>query len=638
VLLFHAGFARFKGGFVGVDVFFVISGYLIAGIILRELADGRFSLIRFYERRVRRIAPALLVTIALVLVAGAWLFPPDQFENLGQSVSATTLFVSNMFFYADSGYFSVTAEMKPLLHTWSLGVEEQFYLLFPLLLVASRRWLGRRFLWVLVLTGLGSLGLSALRTGASPNAAFYWLPFRAWELLLGAGVATWNVNVVSERLRNALVSGGLAGIVASVILFSRATVFPGVAAALPTLGAVAVILGGSEPSTASRLLGVRPIAFLGRISYSLYLLHWPVFLFARRLAIVDLTTVDKLLLLGLTLGLSILSWRFVEQPFRSSATLDRVRLFRVAACAAAIVAGLGVLVWATHGMPGRSSVFASETLGTLSAAEEAAWNPCNRRLPDAGLPPCALGHGTAPTLAVWGDSHALAFGPSIDALAVARGGSGVIATWDNCPPLLGVMAGRDNAACTHFNESVLRYLAGHPEVQTVMLISRWSFYESGPPERVNRLPINLVDLQQPSAFGNNAEVFARGIRRTVQALVDLRRRVLLVTPVPEIGFDVPSAYTSAFRTGREVTRIVGLTRQEYDQRTRGVRALFLSLASPERGVEVVRVEGRLCDDAMCRIIDQESGRSLYRDSHHLSRFGADYAAASFDGLFHSAGR
>jgi len=287
VILFHAGFETFSGGFVGVDVFFVISGYLITTIILAELEQGNFSIVNFYERRARRILPALF-SVMLVCIPFAWFWLlPSNMKDFSQSLVAVSVFASNILFWRESGYFDTAAELKPLLHTWSLSVEEQYYVLFPLFLMIFWK-LGKR--WILVTLGLvfvASLAVAQWAAYAKPAAAFYLLPPRGWELLIGAFAAFY----LSQANRKDFGKGlsefggwlGVALILYAVFAYSKATPFPGFYALVPTLGTVLIILFATKQTAVGKLLGNKAFVGVGLISYSAYLWHQPLFAFASRL-------------------------------------------------------------------------------------------------------------------------------------------------------------------------------------------------------------------------------------------------------------------------------------------------------------------------------------------------------------------
>ncbi|GIU34769.1 acyltransferase [Shewanella schlegeliana] len=348
VILFHAGFSQFSGGFVGVDVFFVISGYLITSIILTELERDKFSIINFYERRARRILPVLFfVMLVCIPFAWLWLMPLDL-QDFFQSIIAVSTFSSNILFWLESDYFDTAAELKPLLHTWSLAVEEQYYIFFPLLLMAL--WgRGRQvILGALAIIFLLSLSLAQWAAYNAPTANFYLLPTRGWELLIGV-FAAFFLNQplpkwMSPKLNNLLSSFGLLLILFSVFIFDASIPFPSVYALVPTVGTVLIILFAQEGTLAQRFLSYKLFVGVGLISYSAYLWHQPVFAFVKYRSF---TEPSVYLMLSLCVGialLSYLSWRFVEIPFRNKQAYSRRFIFSSGAIlTAAFVVG-GVLV------------------------------------------------------------------------------------------------------------------------------------------------------------------------------------------------------------------------------------------------------------------------------------------------------
>ena len=420
VILFHAGFGVVSGGYVGVDVFFVISGYLITTIIVTELAEGRFSIRRFYERRARRILPALfLVMLCCVPFAWMWMLP-SQFQDFSKALVAVSFFVSNVLFWRQSGYFAPAAEENPLLHTWSLAVEEQFYIVFPLLMLAAWRF-GRNPVFVLI-AGLSLLSLLLAEWGwrNTPDANFYLIPTRAWELGVGALCA-----LVLHRRRpgtNSLLAGfGLGLIAMSVLLYDASTPFPSLYALAPVGGTALVILYGGAGTLPARLLSGRLMVGLGLISYSAYLWHQPLFAFARlRSPGYPPETVMALLALA-TLGLAWLSWRYVEQPFRRRPRPllpKQSAVFATSGVATAIVLALGL---AGHLSNGREAYWRAKNPEGAQALDliEAVWKEprelsdgaCRfnvRRIDpeiEARLAACHARHG--PATAVIGDSHAI---------------------------------------------------------------------------------------------------------------------------------------------------------------------------------------------------------------------------------------
>ncbi len=361
VILYHAGFRNFSGGFVGVDVFFVISGYLITTILVNDLNTGKFSLAKFYERRARRILPALFVVMAACLpFAWAWL-PPQDMKNFSQSLISVSAYVSNVFFWQTSGYFDTASELKPLIHTWSLSVEEQFYLLFPIFLLFTQK-IGRRFLLaLLLLTGGVSFAIAQYLSIRSPAASFYLLPTRAWELLLGGLVALYCTKSDIKSRKNlhsqVLSLTGFVLIGFSVFVFTEKTPFPGFHALLPTVGAALIIVFSSEETIIGKFLGSKPFVGIGLISYSAYLWHQPIFAFARQyLNYGELNSLHMIALSIATLPIAYFTWRFVELPFRNKQKFKRKQIFAFALAGSVMFSTFGVIGNSTQGFSSRFDI------------------------------------------------------------------------------------------------------------------------------------------------------------------------------------------------------------------------------------------------------------------------------------------
>ena len=353
VILFHAGFEWFSGGFVGVDIFFVISGYLITTIIISEMAEGKFSIINFYERRARRILPALFFVMAACLpFAWLWLTPSDL-EDFGQSLVAVSTFSSNILFWRESGYFDTAAELKPLLHTWSLAVEEQYYILFPIFIILTWR-LGLK--WVLILLSivfLVSLGAAQWSAYNAPDAAFYLLPTRGWELLVGVFAAfylKYNTYLKSHSINQALSLLGFGMIVFSIIAFDKKTPFPSLYTLIPTIGTGLLILCAVPKTVIHKLLSLKFIVGIGLISYSAYLWHQPLLAFAKHVFSEEVPELLMLCLCLMSLVAAWFSWRFIETPFRNRKRFDRASIFRLSAVGILMFSTIGLTLHFTNGL------------------------------------------------------------------------------------------------------------------------------------------------------------------------------------------------------------------------------------------------------------------------------------------------
>jgi peptidoglycan/LPS O-acetylase OafA/YrhL len=432
VCFFHAGLPIFPGGFVGVDVFFVISGYLMASMIGQALSNTTFSFIEFYERRIRRIFPALFAVLAFTACVASLLMPPKLFSDFGNTLVASIIFVSNIVFWRKSAnYFDATTDLNPLLHIWSLSVEEQFYILFPLFLAAVW-YFGRRVTFVLVACAMmASLGLSIWGVANAPTATFYLLPTRAWELLVGALIALWPVGDIADRTTPTLPTwvnscGGLLGLALvlwAVLFFNAETAFPGAAALVPCLGAALLIHFGRDGNNpAARLLGIAPFTFVGRISYSLYLWHWPLIVFAVKYNLFGRPSFFLRTIIVLISGIAAYaSYRWIEQPFRRrNGEVSRIGLYAAAATSMALVGVVGIFAQTSNGWPERFPSFASIAIEPQFKDEQKFDDSkCFvDNLPSWGKELCFLSNHSQTKALLWGDSFAMKQRPFLCCLLV----------------------------------------------------------------------------------------------------------------------------------------------------------------------------------------------------------------------------
>lgn len=346
VILFHAGFSLFSGGFVGVDIFFVISGFLITSIIIKEREVGNFSLARFYQRRIRRILPALFFVIACCLpFAWVWMLP-TELEDFSKSLASIPLFLSNYYFRLDTGYFAAAADEKPLLHTWSLAVEEQYYLLFPALVSILWTWRKKWIVPLLTICALVSFGYAVWHVQIDNEKLFFDTRGRAWEILSGSLVAFYSqrrsLAPPSLLLQQVLSSVGLLLILVSIFTFDETVHFPSAATLLPIAGTILVLLFARPHTLAGRVLSSKALVGIGLISYSAYLWHQPLLALARVYTENNVTTPALMALCALTLGLAYLSWRFIEQPCRTPGNLSNKAMVQAAVCASVALFALGM--------------------------------------------------------------------------------------------------------------------------------------------------------------------------------------------------------------------------------------------------------------------------------------------------------
>lgn len=621
VVLFHTHVPGFSGGFTGVDIFFVISGFLITSILRRELQEGNFSVARFYERRVRRIFPALFLVLAATLGLACWLQLPVELSNTGTSLVATALFFANYHFMGDTGYFATAAHNKPLLHMWSLAVEEQYYVVFPLLLAALWRWRPRHLRPALALLTLASFLYAVILVQRSPDAAYYSAPARAWQLMIGSMLALTHIQPPRSAAAADAAGGiALALVLLPVALYDQSTPFPGWAALAPTLGTALLLWSSQQVGGVQAVLRWPPLRGIGLVSFSLYLWHWPVLLFHNAWSGRPPSAPETAFLLSLTVLLAWASWRWVEQPFRQWKVKRSVVLAAgLASMLAASAAGIGLRHW--QGWPQR---FEPSEHRVLAARNDA---PRLRDCIDIGpqLRRCALGAvGVVPSFVLWGDSHAEAISPALDAAALSRGQAGWLLTRGGCPPLVGVAQTREGFTdCAESATTALDWIAGQSGVRQVWLAARWALYWSG--NRFLREPGPKVEISDGQLPADPAAVFGRGLQRTLQLLHGRPGlEVVWISQVPELEVRAPEVMARAAYLGRRIDSAP--TSSSYVDRQAGVQSL-LSRTPEAAGIRRFEPAAWLCEGHRCAV--ERDGQPLYRDTNHLT---ASAAAALAPGV------
>jgi peptidoglycan/LPS O-acetylase OafA/YrhL len=618
VILFHTGLSGISGGFVGVDIFFVISGFLITYIITADIDKQRFSILSFYERRIRRIFPALFAVLLFTIVVASILFLPKPYQDFGKSVTAADFFVSNIFFWRETGYFDAPVETKPLLHTWSLAVEEQFYLFFPLFLVFISRYAKNRLITYTTIILVLSLALSAWGAYYKPTSTFYLAPTRAWELMLGALLAMGVLRPLNIKwARETLAVTGLCLIGWSIVMFSTSTPFPGLNALYPCIGATLLIYTGTnERTVVSRLLGTRLFVLIGLISYSLYLWHWPVIVFVKYYEIEPLTARQVTVLLLAVLMISTLSWKYIECPFRKkNAIFPRKDLFVVSGTAMIAFGTIGSAIAVTHGWPERLMPKVQAI-----AAEEYDRNPESTRCRDK-LPAdiksgniCLIGakDKTPPAFLVWGDSHADAFSPSLNDAAQSYGLSGWLVAYGGCPPLVGMGRINDLAPCAELGSATMEFIASH-KIKNVILVAWWPMYT----EKDGK----FIDTTRKHPQEDSAKtVFARAFDRTLSKLHELGVTVDVIAPVPGAKMHVPSAIARSVQYSKNIDIFV--TKADYLSRNKWLLSLF-DYHSAEIS-KIIYPHKLLCGkNQLCRVTDNKN-TPLYFDGAHLTVAGARF--------------
>jgi peptidoglycan/LPS O-acetylase OafA/YrhL len=601
VILYHGWPRLVPGGFVGVDIFFVISGFVITNTILRDYSLGEFSILSFYRRRVRRIFPALYTVLAFAFLGSWFVLSPRDFQEFARTALSAVCFSSNFVFLRLSGYFGGLASLKPLLHTWSLSVEEQFYVLYPISIVLIHRYFPRSIRFVLVVMASASLVLSMWMVKTYPNAAFYLAPPRAFELLLGGIIASpgWS-STASQRSRNYLSFVGLTCIAIALAAYNQRTTFPGASALLPCLGAALIIWAGTydgAPSFAARVLSAKPFTLFGNLSYSLYLWHWPILVFAQHCFVGKLSSLTKAACLGTAVVASALSLHFIERPFldkrRESLPYLRIGLGMVV-CASLLC--LAVLF--SRGVPQR---FSPGTRAIFAASDDYNHRRAECHSSDRSPIPydknCIFGAaGASPDIAVWGDSHGAELVVALGERLAREGRSAMEITSSACPPATNFNATK-RPNCRAHNDEILRRLIADKRIRTVVLAANFSGY---------RISARFDDM-------------LAGYRHVVESLHANGKRIVLVYPIPTYDFDPPSVLGMRAEAGMSLDE-VGMAQQAFRESNQRTINLLDSLYAEGIGTRVIPEE-LLCASDRCRVYSPQHG-VLYFNGQHLSVTGA----------------
>jgi peptidoglycan/LPS O-acetylase OafA/YrhL len=634
VIFFHAGFQAFSGGFVGVDIFFVISGYLITSIILTEKSSGRFTLINFYERRARRILPALfIVMLACLPFAWLWLLP-DNLNDFSKSLIFVSIFSSNFLFFNQSGYFDTAVELKPLLHTWSLAVEEQYYLLFPIFIsiLWSKFW--GRASGIILFVALISLIFSHWSAYNYPVANFYLLPTRIWELFIGALVALYlfnhDQNIHTNRIINSTLSlAGIILILFSIFTFDDRTPFPGFYALIPTIGTALIILFASEKELVGKWLGNKLFVGLGLISYSAYLWHQPLFAFAR-IRSFDAPTTGLLLALSLlAVFLAFLSWKYVEKPFRDKAKFSQKHIFVYSLVGSVFFIVLGIIGNVNKGFDQRFSIPPSISDEFILQNQNVANCFKNYKKDGSTIDFCFLGdsEGKNSEITVFGDSHAIALLPAFDHIGKKIGKSIVHIGLGGCPSLLDVWVLKGKftiGVCKNLAERQLAYVRDN-QIKKVFLASRWTIYTDGNYEgkKIIYLGMNRNDsLDQTTS----KKAFEQGLDRTIKAYKDLGAEVYVIAQVPQQLHNTKEIYYSIYDSNfaaiqeSEFIRKFSVPVFKHASFQSYTRKIFDEYNS--RGeIKLINLDSVFCDNTRC--IFGTIKQPYYTDTDHLSSFGSN---------------
>lgn len=616
VLFFHAGFQEFEGGFVGVDVFFVISGYLITTIICIDISQDKFSIITFYERRCRRILPPLIAVIIFTLPFCFLWIPPKELKDYFQSVAAITLFSSNFLFWAESGYFQTEAELKPLLHTWSLAVEEQYYVLFPLLLIGLWHFQKRWVFAIIIALGLISLLIAEWWTAIDPSAGFFLLPSRAWELMIGSctafillyGGANWNAFANNKVVGEIFGLAGLTLIAYAVFQFDHTIPFPSLYALVPTMGTALVILFVHSGTSAGTLLGSRPLVFIGLISYSAYLWHQPLFALARYRAIVEPEPTIYLLLTVLSLLLAFVSWRYIERPFRNRQAIGRPAIFTMAVTGSTLLFAVGVSGHFARGFDQRVGS-TGELLTKIEQKLEINYGlskHCNGG--QVIQPECWT--SSEPEILIWGDSYAmhlvsglLASNPSAKIVQMTKSACG---PFFEIAPISNKYSISWAKECLKFNEGVRSFLRSQNSVKYIVVSSQFLLYLG------DNSRIYIDGKEHPADF----ELILNQFLATLDELSALGFQPIVFSPPPNQDWDIGHCLFKASYLANSLD-VCNFS----NDHTSGPKEMALDLLRQvSKRYPVVWIDKLICKETKC--MAHFGDTFLFRDIGHLSKEGS----------------
>lgn len=659
VVFFHAGLTSFSGGYVGVDVFFVISGYLITSLIVVEKEREEFSIINFYERRARRILPALFFMSLVCVPFSFLLMSPIQLKEFSDSLISIPLFVSNFVFWSESGYFSTVAEEKPLLHTWSLAVEEQYYLLFPIFILIFWRLKKAILISIIFIVSILSLLLAqfgsnlnsqppfydeVFRYNAIPDFAFFLAPTRAWELLFGSLTAFFLLKERNTKfyINQILSLTGMLMILFSIIAFDSSTPFPGFSALLPVLGTVLIILFAKEGTVIYRILSLRLLVFFGLISYSIYLWHQPLFAFARLSSVNSPSTVTYVILCFISFFLGWLSWKYIEAPFRKKGKMTRNTIFFSSFSVGVLIILLGIVGSKYKGF---ENLYTQEDLSAIQP-ERFNNNPCLWSNPISGFPEirfCSLGNvdSKEPPVLLYGDSHADALTISFHSALLSRGLKGIKISNQNCEPIVNFYRKENTlepikkkCEASHFS---LMNLIQAMQIKHIIILNRWSFRLFPVEDKITSLNFDNEEggieyvknyreyySKTKDGFDISGEAKKMAFREFINGFLDNDVKVKLIYPIPEVGWHLSKLNTIKLNFENKIPETLSTSLEVFKKRQSFSYEILDSIGN-HKLLERIYPSSIFCDsDLKGRCIVQTGGTPLYYDSDHLSNEGAKF--------------
>jgi len=630
VIFYHAGFNLFKGGFVGVDVFFVISGYLITTIILSDMEKNKFSIVKFYERRARRILPALFfVMLCCIPFAWLWLIP-EHMRDFSESLSAISLFSSNFLFWEESGYFETAAELKPLLHTWSLAVEEQYYLIFPLFLMLLWKSPKRKIFSTLFFIAVISLIISHFGAFTHPSSTFFLLHTRAWELAIGALIAFYflykksRIKFVNSHKLISEISGltGLVLIWIAVFCFNEATPFPSFYALIPTVGAGLIIIFSTHDTFAGKILSIKPLVGLGLISYSAYLWHQPLFVFARHR---NLSTPDTNLLVFLSfcsILMAFFSWRFVEKPFRKQTLISQKKIFIFALSGSIFFISFGSYGHLTNGIPNRLD---KKTLKLITFSDGRA-KGCDETKTNSNGFTCIIGSKkNEPTAALIGDSHSTRLTLALSNRLKEKNRTIIVYSRSWGVPLLDVGASNSTKGEKNreFMTNAFEEVVKNKKIKDVFLFAEWANYTTGGRWKNKTTSFYTDKYSKEKSLDENQKVFERGLERTLNLLKNADKNVFIIGSVPEYEVYIVDYLAKSSHLTKKILlpEELSINKKKYIKRNLEVIKAF-EILNKYKNVTYIDAFNIFCKNDSCRYIDENSNIFYQNDGNHLTYYGS----------------
>ncbi len=630
VLMFHFKIGNVSGGFSGVDVFFVLSGYLMTGLLLNKSGQAIAPVLKhFYWKRIWRISPAYLASVVLTIIAAWFILLPSDLLKLGESSLFSVLFVTNFYYANSAGYFDTDAIFKPLLHTWSLAVEMQFYVVWPLVILFLNR--ARPAIQVLVIGLLTLLSfIGAIWLGISdPDVAFYALPFRVWEFGLGGliahpvvitALARWQVPIRLLQLP-ALLCLPLAG-----IILDNSLLWPAPYGLLPTLATAILILGGSyrQGGVSVRLLSLLPMVWLGEISYSLYLVHWPVVTMLHTLYWPEPSLVLRLAAMFASIALAFGLYHLVEKPLREIGRSPVISLRKMLPgnAVSALIIIFGILAIQTSGFPHR---YADKTANLLIENQKVMkkGNKCKLDRGPNGYVKCAYegqSKTALPTVVLWGDSHAGPWFAGLSDLAHEKGEVLGYKSWGGCPPVKDITRRPSrlisNIGCMKHNNATLKLVVSQKQVKTVILAARWAYYVETTRFGLETGTRGFVVSPEKGELSveNSKSLMAEKLDETIATLVAAKKKVVLVKQVPEQGYEVPRCWKMKIVAGNDPATCT-ISRKKVKQRQAEANRILAAIKAKYPSVSMYDPKKILCNDQSCKAIF--NGKPGYRDDDHI---------------------